>query len=148
MLVEAGEVFTLDMAVLPGIATLADLLHSPNPLDTARVLIDIPAIARVAEVGAIEARISDLSVGGLALQCQQPLPVNREVLAHFTLPGCADLIHVTGKVVNADGTGRAGIRFSFVPEEDLGNLESWLAVELARLEKAEMPTDYAQNYSD
>jgi len=119
-----------------------------NRRRTARVLIDIPAIARVAEVGAIEARISDLSVGGFALQCQQPLQVNREVLAHFTLPGCTNLIHVTGRVVNANGTGRAGIRFSFVPEEDLANLESWLAVELAKLEKAEMPTDYAQNYSD
>ena len=33
------------------------------------------------------------------------------------------------------------MRFSFVPEEDRNLLESWLAVELAKLEKAEMPTD-------
>jgi hypothetical protein len=42
-------------------------------------------------------------------------------------------------VVNRNATGRAGIRFSFVPEKDLSLLESWLATELAKLESAEMP---------
>jgi hypothetical protein len=112
-----------------------------NRRRSARVSVDVPVVARVAEVGEIEARISDLSVGGLALQCQQPLQINREVLAHFFLPGTNHLIHISGRVVNANSTGRAGIRFSFVPEEDLAALESWLAVELAKLEKAEMPTD-------
>jgi len=58
----------------------------------------------------------------------------------FTLPGAKGLIHVTGTIVNANTTGRAGIRFSFAPEEELGMLESWLAAELAKLETAEMPT--------
>jgi hypothetical protein len=44
-------------------------------------------------------------------------------------------------VVNANSKGRAGVRFSFVPEEDRNLLERWLAVELAKLESAEMPTD-------
>jgi hypothetical protein len=119
-----------------------------NRRRAARVPVDIPVTARVSEAGAIEARISDLSVGGFALECKRPLQLNREVLAHFSLPGSDDLIHVTGSVVNANGTGRAGIRFSFVPEEDLTLLEKWLAIELSKLEKAEMPTDYAQTYSD
>ena len=119
-----------------------------NRRRAARVPVDMPVVARVAEVGAIDARISDLSVGGLALQCQQPLQLNREVLAHFFLPGTNHLIHVTGRVVNAGGSGRAGIRFSFVPEEDLIMLESWLAVELAKLEKAEMPSDNAAKHND
>ena len=38
-LVEFGEVFTLDMA-LPGVATLADLLGLPDPIDTAHEIID------------------------------------------------------------------------------------------------------------
>jgi PilZ domain len=116
-----------------------------NRRRAARVSVDIPVVARIAEVGEIEARISDLSVGGIALQCKQPLPINREVLAHFVLPGSNSMIHITGKVVNANGTGRAGLRFSFVPEEDLTLLENWLAVELAKLEKAEMPADDAEN---
>jgi hypothetical protein len=32
-----------------------------------------------------------------------------------------------------------GLRLSFVPEDDLEALEKWLATELEKLEKAEMP---------
>src|SRR5580698_1974540 len=53
-----------------------------NRRRAARVPVDLPVIVRVAEIGQIEAKISDLSVGGMALQCQQPLPINREILAH------------------------------------------------------------------
>jgi response regulator RpfG family c-di-GMP phosphodiesterase len=115
-----------------------------NRRRAARVAVDIAVVARIAEVGEIEARISDLSVGGLALQCSRALPINREVLAQFELPGIPGVIHVTGKIVNANSTGRAGVRFSFIPEEDRSSLEGWLAVELSKLEKAEMPTDYAE----
>jgi len=115
-----------------------------NRRRTARVPVDLAVVARIADVGEIHARICDLSVGGLALLCGQPISINREVLAQFSLPG-AGVIHATGRVVNADGTGRAGVRFSFVPEEDRNVLEGWLAVELAKLEKVEMPTDNAEN---
>jgi c-di-GMP-binding flagellar brake protein YcgR len=111
-----------------------------NRRRAARVPVDIAVVARMADVGEIRARISDLSIGGLALQCGQLLPTDREVLTQFSLPG-AGMIHATGKVVNADIKGRAGVRFSFVPEEDRNSLENWLAIELAKLEKAEMPTD-------
>lgn len=116
-----------------------------NRRRAARVSVDLPTVARV-ESGKIEARISDLSVSGLALQCKQPLQINQDVLAHFSLPGVAGVVHVTGRVVNANSSGRAGIRFSFVPEEDLSSLENWLAIELAKLEKAEMPADYVNNH--
>jgi response regulator RpfG family c-di-GMP phosphodiesterase len=115
-----------------------------NRRRAARVAVDITVLARIAEVGEIEARISDLSVGGLALQCSRALPINREVLAQFELPGVRGVIHTTGKIVNANSTGRAGVRFSFIPEEDRSTLEGWLAIELSKLEKAEMPTDHAE----
>ncbi len=107
----------------------------------ARVSVDIPVTARVSEMGTLEARISDLSVGGLALQFKQPQQVDREVSVVFTLPGTDTLIRAMGKIVNANATGRAGIRFSFAPEEEVGALENWLAIELAKLEHAEMPID-------
>jgi PilZ domain len=119
-----------------------------NRRRAARVPVDIPVEARVSDVGTISARVSDLSVGGMALQCSQPLQTNQGVLAHFVLPGSDRLIHVTGTVVNANSTGRAGLRFSFMPEEDLDVLEDWLATELAKLETAEIPSDYLRNYSD
>lgn len=105
----------------------------------ARVSVDIPVIARVSELGTLEARISDLSVSGLALQCGRPLQIDREVALLFSLPGTNDVVHAIGKTVNGNATGRAGVRFSFLPEEELTLLENWLARELAKLESAEMP---------
>lgn len=110
----------------------------------ARISVDIPVIVRVSEVGTLEARISDLSVGGLALQCGQALPINRYVSLMFSLPGTNGLVRVTGKIVNGNATGRAGVRFSFIPDEDLSLLENWLATELAKLENAEMPVGEAE----
>ena len=112
-----------------------------NRRRAARVAVDLPVVARVADMGAIDARISDLSIGGLALQCSRPLQVNQQVLANFSLPNTSQLIHITGAVVNANTTGRAGVRFSFMPEEERILLENWLAGELAKIEKAEMPAD-------
>jgi hypothetical protein len=109
---------------------------------TARVPVDIMVVARVTELGALDARISDLSIGGLALQCAQPLQNDWEVSVLFPLPGANNIIRVTGRVVNANATGRAGIRFSSIPPEELCTLEDWLATELAKLENVELP---AQN---
>jgi Tfp pilus assembly protein PilZ len=119
-----------------------------NRRRTARVPVDIPVKAKVVDAEVVEARISDISLGGLALQCQQPLRVGCEVLTYFDLPNGSRSIRITGKVVNANSSGRAGIRFSFCPEEDLECLEAWLADELAKLEKAEMPSEYGKYLSD
>jgi len=114
-----------------------------NRRRAARVAVDLPVVARVADLGPIEARISDLSIGGLALQCTRPLQANQQVMANFSLPHTSQLIHITGCVVNANSSGRAGVRFSFVPDEERIVLENWLAAELAKIEKAEMPIDAA-----
>ena len=106
-----------------------------------RVSVDIPVIARVSGMEQLDARISDLSVGGLALQFKQPQQVGGQVSVVFTLPGTDNLIRAMGKIVNANATGRAGIRFSFALEDELAALENWLAAELAKLEHAEMPVD-------
>jgi hypothetical protein len=87
----------------------------------------------------VEARISDISIGGFALQCTQPLQTDWDVSVLFPLPDINSLIRASGKVVNANSTGRAGIRFSFIPEEEVCILEDWLASELAKLENAELP---------
>lgn len=105
----------------------------------ARISVDTPVTVRVAVLGTVEARVSDLSVGGLALQCTTPLNIGCEVSLAFTLPGTNSLIRIAGRVVNGTATGRAGVRFSFVPDDDLTVLENWLATELAKLENAEMP---------
>lgn len=105
----------------------------------ARCPVDIPVFAKFSEIGKVEARIIDLSVGGLALQCKQAVETERQVSLSFLLPASNILIHVAGKVANADRKGRAGICFSFVPQDELKLLESWLAVQLAKLDEAEIP---------
>ena len=110
-----------------------------NRRRTARVSVDLPVRARVVNKDVIEARISDISVGGIALQCKEPLELHQEVFAQFSFPGFPHAIQVVGKIVNSNASGRAGVHFTYVPETDLMLLENWLANELAKLEKAEMP---------
>jgi hypothetical protein len=109
----------------------------------ARCTVDIPVAATVAELGCLETKITDISVGGLALHCKRTLEINWTVSLSFRLPNTSDLIHVTGRVVNAnanaDGTGRIGICFSFVPDNEFDLLVNWLAIQLAKLENAEIP---------
>ncbi len=112
-----------------------------NRRRAARVPVDIPVQAKIIGLGEIAARISDLSIGGMALHCNQPVLKDREVSAQLPLPGTPNSIHVVGQIVNVDSLRRAGIRFSSIPEKDLEILETWLATELAKLEQAEIPSD-------
>jgi DNA-binding response OmpR family regulator len=111
----------------------------------ARVPVDIPVVAKFSDVGRVEAKISDISVGGLALHCRQPIPVQSQATVHFVLPFSEILIHAVGRVVNADQNGRAGICFSFIPEQERKFLESWLTIQLAKLEDAEIPSGTSRN---
>ena len=109
----------------------------------ARVKVDLPVVLRVIDGDQVAARINDVSVGGLALQCTQPLPLNRNVSAAFSLPGTDGSVYLCGTVVNADSEGRAGIRLSFISDEDRDLLQEWMANELAKLNKAEFPIGVA-----
>lgn len=95
-----------------------------------RFPVDIPVVATVTGGGQVEAKVTDLSVGGLALQSAQALQVGWNVSLGFRLPGTTDLIHVTGKVVNTDGKHRAGLCFTFIPAKELAILEKWLDLQL------------------
>jgi DNA-binding response OmpR family regulator len=111
----------------------------------ARVAVDLPMVLRVIEGERHEARISDISIGGIAVRSETSLQIDQKVTALFTLPRTAELIYLSGAVVNADGKGRAGIRFSFIPDEDLARLQTWLAGELIKQENAGLPSAVARN---
>ena len=113
---------------------------------SARVSVEIPVSTRISDLGTFEARITDLSVGGVALQFREPVPLESEVSMAIKLPGDDSLIRVTGNIVNVNATGRAGVRFSFVPDEDLSSLEKWLASEMAKLEQAELPAESQRHF--
>jgi hypothetical protein len=116
-----------------------------NRRRSARLPVSLPVVVRVVEGRRFEARISDISIGGLALECAESLELDRKVTALFSLPGTEGLIYLSGSVVNTDGKSRAGIRFSFIPEQDLSLLQTWLAGELTKLESAEMPGDVKES---
>lgn len=97
---------------------------------SARFPVDIAVTANITGGGQIVAKITDLSVGGLALQSAQALNIGCQVSVGFLLPGTSDLIHVAGKVVNSDGKHRAGVCFSFIPAQQAVVLEQWLNLQL------------------
>lgn len=136
------------------------ILHKPTNLDqarrcvkaaygtmlqqrrrSARCPVDIPVEPLVGEMGQIDARITDISIGGLALQCKIALEIGWKVDLSFLLPGSEGIVHVKGRVVNADKNGRAGLSFSPLPEQEIGRLVEWLARALPKLEDAELPSD-------
>lgn len=79
-----------------------------------RCPVEISALAKFSELGKVEARVTDISVGGLALRCKQPIEVERQVSLSLFIPACNILIHVAGKFVNAGKKGRAGICFTLL----------------------------------
>jgi hypothetical protein len=70
--------------------------------------------------------ILDLSDTGMAMQTIAPLEVHRRLQVQMNLPE-ADYLETPGYVAWADGLGRAGVRFSELPEEARRRLEQWLA---------------------
>jgi PilZ domain len=60
---------------------------------SARCPVDIPVVPTIAEIGRIDARITDISIGGLALQCRMSLEVGRTVAISFQLPGTDELVN-------------------------------------------------------
>src|SRR5215471_2182410 len=71
--------------------------------------------------------ILDLSEEGLAMQSTAPLQTNRRIALHLSLSDATQL-DTTGYVAWADALGRAGVRFSDLPEEARERLRQWLTL--------------------
>jgi hypothetical protein len=75
--------------------------------------------------------ILDLSEQGLSMQTVRPLdPDRRDSRVHlrFDLPDSEAHLETTGYIAWADALGRAGVRFSELPEEARQRLDHWLAL--------------------
>jgi DNA-binding response OmpR family regulator len=108
----------------------------------ARYPVDIPITAKVTGAGKVEGKITDLSEGGLAFHSKQIMQVGQEVSFELRLPGTSSLIHITARVVNTDGRGRAGVCFTTMPASELAALKQWLSNRLTRLMDHQIFTDY------
>jgi len=72
--------------------------------------------------------ILDLSEQGLSMQTAVPLQPNRRVDLSLDLPGSPTRIDTTGYIAWADALGRAGVRFSDLPEEARHRIDEWLTL--------------------
>jgi putative methionine-R-sulfoxide reductase with GAF domain len=76
--------------------------------------------------------ILDLSEQGLSMLSPVPVEANRTIPLKFKLSEPAAGLETTAYIAWADTLGRAGIRFSDLPEEGRLRLRDWLAVHASR----------------
>lgn len=86
--------------------------------------INTPAFASFD--GVTGGMILDLSDEGMAMQTMSPLEEHSRVPMHLSLGEPAIYLETTGYVAWADALGRAGVRFSDLPEESRARLREWL----------------------
>ena len=89
-----------------------------------RQKVNTPAFASFD--GVTGGMILDLSEEGMAMQTLAPLESHSRVPLHISLGEPAAYLETTGYVAWADALGRAGVRFSDLPEEARTRLRQWL----------------------
>src|SRR5690348_4387507 len=72
--------------------------------------------------------ILDLSEEGMAMQSQSPIEAHSIVPLHLSLGEPTAYLETTGYVAWADALGRAGVRFSELPDAARERLREWLTV--------------------
>lgn len=89
-----------------------------------RQRVNTPAFASFD--GVTGGMILDLSEEGMAMQAIEPLEAQAIVPLHLSLGEPAAYLETTGYVAWADALGRAGVRFSELPDEARERLRQWL----------------------
>ena len=99
---------------------------APERRHALRQKVNTPAFASFD--GVTGGMILDLSEEGMAMQAQSPLEAHSLVPLHLSLGEPAVYLETTGYVAWADALGRAGVRFSDLPDEARERLREWLTV--------------------
>jgi GAF domain-containing protein/PilZ domain-containing protein len=81
--------------------------------------------------GATGGMILDLSEHGMSMQTAAPLKQNRRIKVNLNLPEPVTNLETTGYIAWADAFGRAGVRFSDIPEDARRRLKQWLSFNAA-----------------
>ena len=98
---------------------------TPDRRHSLRQKVNTPAFASFD--GVTGGVILDLSEEGLAMHTAVPLEPHRRLSLHLSLSEATQL-DTTGYVAWADALGRAGVRFSDLPEEARQRLKEWLTL--------------------
>jgi len=97
---------------------------APERRHCLRQRVNTPAFASFD--GVTGGMILDLSEEGMAMQTLAPLESHSLVPLHISLGEPAAYLETTGYVAWADALGRAGVRFSDLPENARTRLREWL----------------------
>jgi GAF domain-containing protein/PilZ domain-containing protein len=105
------------------VTTVGDVF--PERRHCRRYRVHAPAFASFD--GVTGGMILDLSEEGMSMQTAMPLMPFRRMKLHLNLPEPVENLETTGYVAWADAFGRAGVRFSDLPEEPRRRLKQWLS---------------------
>jgi len=103
---------------------------APDRRHCLRQKVNTPAFASFD--GVTGGMILDLSEDGMAMQALAPLEPNSRLALQLSLGEPAAYLETTGYVAWADALGRAGIRFSDLPDEARTRLREWLTVNASK----------------
>ena len=98
----------------------------PDRRRWARHKVHTPAFASFD--GVTGGMILDLSEQGMSMQTAVPIEAHHPVQLHLNLPEPVGNLETTGYIAWADALGRAGVRFSELPEESRLRLQQWLTL--------------------
>src|SRR5436305_7930627 len=99
---------------------------TPDRRRWARHKVQTPAFASFD--GVTGGMILDLSEQGMSMQTAAPIEAHHPIQLHLDLLEPALNLETTGYIAWADALGRAGVRFSELPQEARQRLDHWLAV--------------------
>jgi len=97
---------------------------APDRRHSLRQRVNTPAFASFD--GVTGGMILDLSEEGMAMQSQSPIEAHSIVPLHLSLGEPTAYLETTGYVAWADALGRAGVRFSELPDKSRERLRDWL----------------------
>ena len=98
----------------------------PDRRRWARHKVHTPAFASFD--GVTGGMILDLSEQGMSMQTATPIEAHHPIQLHLNLSEPTVNVETTGYIAWADALGRAGVRFSELPEESRVRLQQWLAL--------------------
>jgi hypothetical protein len=99
---------------------------APDRRHSLRQRVNTPAFASFD--GVTGGMILDLSEEGMAMQTRAPLAAHSILPLHLSLGEPTAYLETTGYVAWADALGRAGVRFSELPDAARERLREWLTV--------------------
>jgi CheY-like chemotaxis protein len=94
--------------------------------------VEITATVVLGQGQKLKTTTTNISEGGMAIRCPGQLPKGGIVKIIFTLPGSHMPMEPKAEVAWADGAGRAGIRFTEMPETSRQQLDQWLTEQLEK----------------